>query len=48
MNMTITAIGYTNKYYTLWQITKESKPLGNGHNYIIIHYNYIKNISYDK
>ena len=46
--MTITAIGFTNKYYTLWQITEESKPLGNGHNYVTVHYNYIKNISYDK
>jgi len=46
--MTITAIGFTNKFYTLWQITEETKPLGNGHNYIVTHYNYIKNISFDK
>ena len=46
--MAITAIGFANKYYTLWNITEESKPLGNGHNYIVTHYNYIKNISFDK
>lgn len=46
--MTITAIGFTNKFYTLWKISEETKPLGNGHNYIVTHYNYIKNISFDK
>lgn len=46
--MTITAIGFANKYYTLWQITEEKRPLGNGHNYVVTHYNYIKNISLDK
>ena len=46
--MTITAIGFANKYYTLWNITEESKPLGNGRDYVITHYIYIKNISFDK
>lgn len=46
--MTITAIGFTNKFYTLWEITEETRPLGNGHNCIVTHYNYIKNISFDK
>ncbi len=43
-----TAIGFANKFYTLWQISKETRPLGNGHSYVIVHYNYIKNISFDK
>ena len=46
--MVITAIGFANKYYTLWQISEETKPLGNGCNYVITHYTYIKNISFDK
>lgn len=46
--MTITAIGFANKFYTLWQIIEETKPLGNGHNYVVTHFNYIKNISFDK
>lgn len=46
--MAITAIGFTNKFYTLWEITEETHPLGNGHNYIVTHYTYIKNISFDK
>ncbi len=46
--MTIQAIGFTNKYYTLWEISEETKPLGNGHNYVITHYTYIKNISFDR
>ena len=45
---TITAIGFTNKYYTLWEISEETRPLGNGRSYIVTHYNYIKNISFDK
>ena len=46
--MTVKAIGFTNKYYTLWEIWEEHKPLGNGHSYVITHYNYIKNISFDR
>ena len=46
--MTVTAIGFANKFYTLWQITEDTKPLGNGHSYVTTHYNYIKNISFDK
>ena len=42
------AIGFANKYYTLWDIVKETRPLGNGHNYVITHFNYIKNISMEK
>jgi len=45
---TITAIGFTNKYYTLWEISEETRPLGNGRSYIVTRYNYIKNISFDK
>ena len=46
--MTVTAIGFANKYYTLWQISEETKPLGNGRSYVITHYTYVKNISFDK
>ena len=46
--MTTTAIGFSNKYYTLWQIEEETRPLGNGCNYVVTHYYYIKNISFDK
>ena len=46
--MNITAIGFANKFYTLWNITEETKPLGNGCNYVVTHYTYIKNISFDK
>ena len=42
------AIGFTNKYYTLWEIWEEHRPLGNGRSYVITHYNYIKNISFDR
>ena len=46
--MTVTAIGFANKFYTLWQISEETKPLGNGRSYVITHYTYVKNISFDK
>ena len=46
--MVITAIGFANKYYTLWQISEETRPLGNGRSYVITHYTYVKNISFDK
>lgn len=46
--MTITAIGFANKFYTLWQISEETRPLGNGCSYLVTHYYYIKNISFDK
>ena len=46
--MVITAIGFANKFYTLWQISEETKPLGNGRSYVITHYTYVKNISFDK
>lgn len=41
-------IGFTNKFYTLWDVTEETRPLGNGRSYIITHFCYIKNISFDK
>lgn len=41
-------IGFANKYYTLWEVTEETRPLGNGHNYVVTHFNYIKNISFSK
>ena len=46
--MTTYAIGFANKFYTLWNISEENRPLGNGHNYIVTHYTYVKNISFDK
>lgn len=41
-------IGFANKFYTLWEVTEETKDLGNGHKYVITHFYYIKNISFDK
>ena len=46
--MNTIAIGFANKFYTLWNITEETKSLGNGCNYVVTHYTYIKNISFDK
>jgi len=46
--MTTYAIGFANKFYTLWSITEETKPLGNGRSYMITHYMFIKNISFEK
>ena len=40
-------IGFANKFYTLWEVTSEKRFLGNGHSYLVTHYQYIKNISYD-
>ena len=28
-------IGFANKFYTLWEVTKETKDLGNGRSYLI-------------
>ena len=42
------AIGFANKFYTLWDITEDTRTLGNGRSCIITHYCYIKNISFDK
>ena len=39
------AIGFANKFYTLWEITEETRPLGNGRSYLITNFTYIKNIS---
>lgn len=41
-------IGFANKFYTLWEVTEETQDLGNGHKYVITHFYYIKNISFDK
>ena len=41
-------IGFTTKFYTLWDVTNETRDLGNGHKYVITHFAYIKNISFDK
>ena len=42
------AIGFANKFYTLWEVYSESRPLGNGRSYIVTHHTYVKNISVDK
>ena len=41
-------IGFTNKYYTLWEITEDTKDLGNGHKMVVTHFRYIQNLSYSK
>lgn len=44
----MTAIGFTNKYYTLWEVYEDVKDLGYGHKEVVTHHTYIKNISFDK
>jgi hypothetical protein len=41
-------IGFANKFYTLWEVTEDTRSLGNGHSYVITHYVFVKNISFDK
>lgn len=41
-------IGFSNRYYTLWEVTEENKDLGNGSHLKITHYYYLKNISFIK
>ena len=41
-------IGFTNKFYTLWEVTEDTRDLGNGHKYVVTHFVYVKNISFDK
>lgn len=41
-------IGKANKFYTLWEITNESRPLGNGRTYNVTIYSFIKNLSFNK
>ena len=41
-------IGFANKFYTLWDVTEDTRPLGNGRSYVITHFCFIKNISFDK
>ena len=41
-------IGFSNKYYTLWDVTSETKDLGNGSHYEITHHYYIQNLSFNK
>ena len=42
------AIGFANRFYTLWEITEDTQNLGNGELRIITNHSYIKNISFDK
>lgn len=41
-------IGFANKFYTLWEVTKDTRSLGNGRSYVITHFCFVKNISFDK
>ena len=41
-------IGFTNKFYTLWEVYEDSKPLGNGRTMKVTKHIYIKNISFDR
>lgn len=41
-------IGFTNKFYTLWDVQEETIDLHNGQKMHIVHNAYIKNISFDK
>ena len=41
-------IGFANKFYTLWEVTESTTPSEiNGMSVSTIHYEYIKNISFD-
>ena len=41
-------IGFANKFYTLWEVTEGTTPSEiNGMSVNTIHYEYIKNISFD-
>ena len=42
------AIGFANKFYTLWEISEDSQTIGNGCRVVVTHHTYIKNISFDK
>jgi len=42
------AIGFANKFYTLWEISTSRQSLGNGRYYQFTRYTYIKNISMDR
>jgi len=42
------AIGFANKFYTLWEVTKDTVYYNNGRHEEITKCNYIKNISFDK
>lgn len=41
-------IGFANKFYTLWEVTEETRDLGNGHHYVTTHNVFVKNISFDR
>lgn len=41
-------IGFSRKFFTLWNVVEEKVTIQNGLYKIIKHYNYVKNISYDK
>ena len=41
-------IGFTNKFYTLWDVQEETIDLHNGQKMHVVHNAYIKNISFDK
>ena len=42
------AIGFANKYYTLWQIDTYTRTIRVGQNEEVTRYAYIKNISFDR
>lgn len=41
-------IGFSTKFYTLWDVTEDIIDLGHGHKSKVVHHAYIKNISFDK
>lgn len=45
---TFTAIGFANKFYTLWSVEKSVRTIRAGQNEEVTRYTYHKNISFDK
>lgn len=46
-NKDMQVIGFTNKFYTLWEVSVSDKVIGN-ERFTVTHYRYVKNISFDE
>ena len=46
--MNTTAIGFANKFYTLWNVSESVKDNGYGHKLVTTNFSFVKNISFDK
>lgn len=48
MDMTEIAIGFAEKYYTLWYVDTYTRTIREGQDEIVTRYTYVKNISFDR